>query len=169
MAQRMKFLWTIIAGTIVIASGALATVYVIGRQSGVPGDIQNRLDFKPFVLTAGAVVAVDASTYKYDSSQKLLSFVANSNNLGKLTFSEQTTPPQFIDIQDYYPKLVDTLNRYSAFDNQFGTVYLTRPKGQQAGQTAIMNASGVLMFVRSEKDLSDEQWRRVFNALQLQT
>jgi hypothetical protein len=113
------------------------------------------------------MLKIEEDTYKYDASQKGLSYIAAGSDFGRLTISQQPTPQSFIDIPNLYDKLVDNLNRYGVFQNPLGTVYLTRPDGQKSGQTAVLNSNGVLMFVRSEKNLDDGQWRSIFNQISL--
>lgn len=134
----------------------------------IPGDIQNKLEFKPYLTDTKKGLTVDKSSYKYDQGKKTLSYIIHSYEYGNLIVSEQPTPQQFIDIPDVYNKVIDGLNRYSVFQNQLGTVYLTRPSDQKSGQTAVLNSSGVLMFVRSDKNLSDDQWRSIFNQINLE-
>lgn len=146
----------------------LAGLFILLKpKQAIPKTIQKQLDFIPYAAK-GHDIRLDKNSYKYDPSQKGLSFTASSTEYGKLTFSEQPTPQQFIDIPDLYTKLIDKLNRYSVFNNQLGTVYLTKPADQKNGQTAVINSSGVLMFVRSEKDLTDSQWRKIFESVTLQ-
>ncbi len=134
----------------------------------IPQSIQTQLNFTPFVVNKQSTLKVSSSSYKFDQELDGLSFIANSQSTGRLTISEQATPQEFIDVPDVYSKLVDGMNRYSVFQNQLGTVYLTRPGDQAAGQTAVTNADGVLLFIRSTRDLSDDQWRRIVDDLELQ-
>lgn len=169
MEQRLKFVIAVILTSGLVTGAVVGTIYLVQRQGILPQNIQRQLDFKPFVVSSNSTsLHVNKSSYKYDPSQQGLSFTISADSYGLLTVSEQTTPQAFIDIPDYYTKLLDTLNRYSVFDDSLGTVYLIHPKDQKTGQTAVLNASGVLMFVRSTKDLSDEQWRQIFNQLVLQ-
>lgn len=170
MELRLKFIIAVIMTSGLITGAIIGTVYLVQRQGILPQNIQRQLDFKPFVVSSNSTVLhVNKSSYKYDASQQVLSFTVSSGDYGLLTVSEQTTPQTFIDISDYYTKLLDTLNRYSVFDDSLGAVYLIQPKDQKTGQTAVLNASGVLMFVRSNKDLSDDQWRQVFNQFVLES
>ena len=165
--KRIHYWLIATVGVILVALAALAASYLLRNHSPIPSSIQSQLSFTPFVAgKEGDVIGTDS--YKFDAKNDLLSYVIHLESGTFLTVSEQSTPQQFIDIPDGYVKLTDGLNRYGVFVNPLGTVYLTRPKGQSAGQTAVLNASGVLMFVRSSKDLTDDQWRRVFNQFSLE-
>lgn len=169
LLRREKYTYVLASSlaTLVLALAA-ALIYAHTAASPIPSNVRKQLTFTPFIAASTDAFAVDqVSHYTYDTSNQTLRFTLQSKATGTLTVSEQPTPPQFIDIDSYYTKLVDTLNRYSAFDSQFGTVYLTKPSTLPNGQMAIMNADGVLVFVRSEKDLNDDTWRQIFTTLNL--
>jgi hypothetical protein len=166
--KKPLFIALMVFGVMFLAADAAIGIYLLKPKPPIPKNIQSQLDFTPYLVQPGTGITIDTSSYKYDASQKGLSFIARGKEYGKLTISEQPTPQQFIDIPEVYSKLVDKLNRYGVFDNAIGTVYLTRPDGQHTGQTAVINSKGVLMFVRSAKDLSDDQWRKVFGSFVLE-
>lgn len=167
MSKRPPVHVSVILISLVLAIVTAGLFLILKPNQPIPQPIQKQLDFIPYIAK-GQDITPDKNSYKYDSSQKGLSFTVSSAQYGKLTFSEQSTPQQFIDIPDLYTKLVDKLNRYSVFNNQLGTVYLTKPSDQKNGQTAVLNSSGVLLFARSEKDLTDSQWRKIFETVRLQ-
>jgi hypothetical protein len=88
-----------------------------------------------------------------------------SNNL--ITISEQSSPPQFSEVPDSYAKLLQSLNQYAVYESANGTFYLTKPTELKGGQAAVMNAKGVLLFAKPTQDLSDKQWKQLFNDLSL--
>lgn len=163
MKRKIQFILGVILTSILIVGVLFVLSSVLKPEKEIPDDITRKINFKPFVVAQNSTVSQDNKTIKYDSSQNGISFVVNDSRFGKFTVSQQSSPIEFIDIPDYFIKLVDKLNRYSAFENKLGTVYLTRPNDQKFGQTAVMNASGVLMFIRSEKDLSNDQWNQFFS------
>jgi len=69
--------------------------------------------------------------------------------------------------QQDYDKVVTSMNGYGKFDCDSGTVHLTRPKDLAGKQAAVMNAKGTLMFVKPASDLSEDQWRKLFNGLEV--
>lgn len=166
--RRNRHILLAIIGAVLLVAVLAVGLYLLRPRPAIPQAVQSRLTFTPYVVRPGGAISVDRQSYKYDPAEQGLSFVATGPKVGRLVVSEQPTPQQFIDIPDVYNKLVDGLNRYSVFDNQLGTVYLTKPKNQPSGQTAVLNSNGVLMFVRSEKDLSDGQWRVAFSSFRLE-
>ncbi|HET7673809.1 MAG TPA: hypothetical protein VFK11_04855 [Candidatus Saccharimonadales bacterium] len=167
MVRNRKFAVGLIFIIFLAVGLGLGIYMALKPRSPIPGNIHKQLTFQPYIVKDSSL-KVEDKTYKYDAPQKTFSYVVSGAGFGKLTISQQATPQSFIDIPDLYEKLVDSLNRYGAFQNQFGTVYLTKPDGQKSGQTAVVNSSGVLMFIRSEKDLSDDQWRSIFTRISLE-
>jgi hypothetical protein len=85
-----------------------------------------------------------------------------------LTFAEQSTPQNFVDIPQAYDKLIESLNSYSSFDSFYGKVDLTHPKELKGQQSAAMNSKGTLMFIHpTNGDLSTDQWKQLFNNLSI--
>jgi hypothetical protein len=104
---------------------------------------------------------VDRKTVKYDSGLKLLSFTASVGGISTV-FSEQPTPDSFNDAPQIYDKVLERMNDYSKFDVVAGTVHLTRPSDLGGKQAAVMNTKGTLLFAKPDRDLSTDQWRRLF-------
>jgi hypothetical protein len=167
--KKLLFVLSVLLTSLILVAAGWAAVHLaFTPRPAIPATVRDRLEFTPFVLKPDGSLTADAASYKYDASQKGFSFVAHNEDGVELTISQQATPQSFIDIPDLYSKLVDNMGRYGAFDNQLGTVYLTRPKDQATGQTGVINAKGVLMFVRSSKDLQESQWRRSFQSFALE-
>ena len=108
-------------------------------------------------------ITLNASSYKFDPGQKVLSFTGRLGDGQTVTFAEQATPDPFNDIPNYYTQFLTKIFEYEAFDSLQGTVHLTHPNG--AGQAAVMNAKGTLMFVRVAHDEPKSAWQQIFNKL----
>lgn len=109
---------------------------------------------------------MSTTTFKYDPSAQILSFVATIDG-ATTTVTEQATPDSFNDIPQYYSRLIEEMNGYSTISTYNGNVDLTRPSDVNGDQVAVMNAKGVLMFVHVRSgSLSADQWRIFFNGLQ---
>ena len=103
-----------------------------------------------------------------DPSYKSLTFKAKSH-VTELIITQQATPENFTDIPQLYDKTVEAMKPYGSIDTKQGKVTLTTPDKSNNNQVAVMNNHGTLVFVRSEKDLDNDQWRQFFNGLQLIT
>lgn len=160
----MKRLWLIMIG--VTAIGLLVIiVMLLGPKPPVPAEIQRAVTSTIMVPKARDVV-VARESMKYDSKLKLLTYSAMAYGV-KTVVSQQPTPESFIDIPQVYDKVVANMNEYKKFDTDSGTVYLTRPTDLGGKQAAVMNTKGTLMFVKPERDLSEDQWRILFNNLEI--
>jgi hypothetical protein len=159
----MNRFWLVSISIIIVAVAIVGVL--VWRKPFIPGKIKGSVTSTIFV-PAGPQVKNQSATVKYDSSLKLLSYQSIAYGVNT-TVSEQPTPQNFIDIPEVYDKVVTSYNQYENFDTAAGTVYLTRPKNQNGRQVAVMNSKGTLMFVKADRDLSDDQWRKFFNNLQI--
>ncbi len=157
----MKRLWWIVGGMgVILVAGAVTTIMLVLSQEPVPNSIRKQLT-SALLLSQATQAIIDRSSVKYNTHDRLLTFqVAYSGT--QLTVSEQPTPGQFVDIPTAYDKVVENMNKYTSFAVDSGTVHLTRPKDSGGAQVAVLNARGTLMFVKSDKDLDDDDWRRFF-------
>lgn len=167
MKKKLLLIVLVLLSSLALTAGTYYLLEARKSRTDIPENIQKQLTIIPFIPSRDSALKVDRTTYKYDPNQKGLSFIIAGGEYGELTVSEQPTPQEFIDIPDFYPKLVDNFKRYASFESQYGTVYLTRPNGQLKGQTAVMNGRGVLLFIRSQKDLAEDQWRQLFNIIEI--
>ncbi len=140
-------------------------VMLVAPKPPVPVEIKRAVT-STIMVPQVREVEVSRDSMIYDSKLKLLSFTVAAYGV-KTVVSEQPTPESFIDIPQVYDKVVTNMNEYSKFDSDSGTVHLTRPKDLKGKQAAVMNAKGTLMFVKPDRDLSDEQWRKLFNGLEV--
>lgn len=147
---------------IFIAATVVGALY-FGQRQPIPADIRAQVEFTVFLPTSG--VTINAESYKFDSNQKVFSFTGRLATGQVITIAEQSTPDPFNDIPNYSKQFFLTLSEYQAFDSLQGMVHLTHPK--DAGQAAVMNAKGTLLFARVAHDENKATWQRIFNSLTL--
>jgi hypothetical protein len=133
----------------------------------IPPKIRSQVTSSIFWPTKDANITGDKTTIKYDTTNKLLSYLAYTADGIKLTVSEQASPAVFSDIPAAYSKFTSDLRPYSSFDTANDKVFLTHPKELNGGQTAVMNTKGVLIFIRPDKSLTDDSWKQLFNNLDI--
>jgi hypothetical protein len=160
-------------GTLCFALLAAVAVggYLWYKQAHViiPANIKKQVTFVIFYPQNNSVVQVNKKTLLYEPDKKLLSYTGKFAGSGtSFTLSEQTTPDSFVDIPQAYTKLLSSLNQYDSFGTANGTVALTHPKELNGGESAVMNAKGTLLFVRPSGTVTSDDWRRLFNNLQVQ-
>jgi hypothetical protein len=164
LMQILRRFWWLILALIVLAG---VGIWLIGwlMRPFIPGSIVRQ---SPFVLIyphPSTAIIYQTSSFKYDANIKQFSFVVHYNNQD-LVFSEQPAAPQFTDIKTYYSKFIGTLGGYASFNNTLGQVDLTRPS-KPGLETAVMVTNGTLLFAKSQKDMSEDAWRQLFNNLVL--
>lgn len=154
--------------TVIVAAAIAGAVIVQGIVSSrvLPPEISRQITYGVY-YPQGDVVSVDRSSIAFQADADLLTYKVALPEGGTLTVNQQPTPESFVDIPQAYDKLVTTLMPYASFDSLHGKVALTRPKELQGDQSAVMNAKGTLMFVRSSDQLSEDQWRRIFNSFEI--
>lgn len=162
--MRRRFFTILIFGMMAVALAALSfAVYRLTHPTPlVPASILKQVEFVPMVPDARSGWQLQTGSLQYDATQKVLFFNV-TNGTDKLIFSEQATPDQFSDIQGYQDAFLAKLNQYKDFDTAAGTVYLTHPTELSGGQSAVLNEQGTLLFARPSHNLTDNEWRNLFD------
>ena len=133
----------------------------------LPTTIKRQLLFPVFWPDKNEPVTISKKTLKYDSTDSILSYIARTTDGNNIIVTEQATPESITASPQVYNQLIQDINNYEEFDSRNGTVYLTHPKELNGGQTAVMDSQGTLMFVKPNKDLSDNAWRQLFNNMRI--
>lgn len=161
-----KKIQIVILATVIVVAG-IVFVFTVVLQPVVPPGIKKQLSIA-VLYPKDSAFAIDHSSWKYDKSLGLLTYlVRDKDNNAKITVSEQSSPPQFSEVPGTLDALTSKLNTYADFDSINGHAYLTHPKELKGGQSALMNAKGTLMFAKPDKNLSDSDWRKFFNAIDI--
>ena len=160
---RMPVVWAI--GSVVVLGLLIGGIlFLLRPQTPIPDAMYKKLDFSLFYPDPTSGYTIDSKLVSFDASAKVLVFHAKKSGQDML-ISEQSTPPVFNDIPEYYPKLIEKLNGYLDFDSLNGKVSLTKPKELNGVQSAVFNGKGTLMFVKPNHALSDDDWRQFFNQM----
>ena len=149
----------LIALVILIGLGTAGWFVWYLRQPIIPISIHKQLSFSPLAYTGGS--SYEAGSYKYDSKEKILSYIIKSDDGNIITVSEQSQPPQFTEIPEYKDKFLDNvMKRYDSVQSLNGVVYLTHPSKQKK-QVAVIIDKGLIVFMSANKDLSETEWRKL--------
>lgn len=156
-----------IVGAVVVLVLCFSAIYVLSKHKASVAQAPNtaQLTFPVIQPKTTSQYKLDKTSTKYSTEDKVYSYVVSKKGVADLTISLQPTPESFTDVPQVYEKLVEKMRQYTAFDSIQGKVYLTRPVELNGGQTAVMNAKGVLMFVKPNAELSDDEWKSFFNSL----
>jgi hypothetical protein len=139
--------------------------YLKSAHNPIPNSFRKEISFSIFYPTSQSPAIVNESSFKYDASSGVFSFIVIDADQS-ITVAEQASPQSFVDIPQAYTTLIDSLNNYASFDSLQGQVALTYPKDFNGQQSAVMNAKGTLMFAHdTDRGLSNTQWQQFFNDL----
>jgi hypothetical protein len=101
--------------------------------------------------------------FRYDQQKKVLGFATTYNGT-ELTISQQQVPDKFESNPASLLSLAQSVNANQLLQTQKGTAYIgTDPKTN--AQTAIFVTKEVLVFIRSEKRLDEDEWKFYINQL----
>lgn len=158
----------VLAGSIIIF-GLTSFLYLKQRDaSPLPSRLQDKVSFK-VAYPRHEKTSFNQDSFKYEDKQAALSF-STSYEGANIAFTEQPVPPALgSSTEAYYPAL--GIHPYAQFKTDLGTVALTKfwQSGslKPFGQTAIMAVEDTLITARSDKELTNQQWKELFESLKI--
>lgn len=137
------------------------------NNNPLPAEINAKLSYKAIFPSDSNLV--DTSSFKYDPDHKTLSFKVYLNDK-TIVFTEQPTPDELAsDTNTYYPAL--GIHPYAQFETNLGTVALTKfwQSGnlEPAGQSAILASGGTFVIANSQNNLTNAEWKQLFDSLKI--
>jgi hypothetical protein len=146
---------------LVVTLSLLAILAFYSRQPApLPASIRKQLSFVAFAPVMPW--SVPPKSVSYGPRAKLLTFNAQ-NGQNSLVVTEQPVSSQ----SKTTPTVLTKLHEYDSFATANGTVYLAKPADPQGQTEAVLQAQGTLLLGRPSHSLSLEQWRQLFNALEV--
>jgi hypothetical protein len=142
--------------------------YLQSNKNPLPADIKQQVDFK-VIYPSSSNGSLDSSGYVYQPTEKTLNYnLINSGN--KIVFTEQLAPNSVgSGNQVYYAAL--GIHPYAQFESKLGPVALTKfyKAGSltSQGQSGILVAQGTLLIAHPDKNLTNDQWKRLFDSLKI--
>jgi hypothetical protein len=158
--NKMMLEWGVVIVFIGVIIGAI--IYH-NRTPLIPIKVQNEANFAIFYPNSNNQIRVEKNTIKYNTSLGQVSYIVDFAGK-KITFAEQTEPVSFTADPTFYTSFVENLRGYASFDSINGHVDLTFP-GQVNSQTAVMVTKGTLLFAKASGNISELNWRFLFNDL----
>ena len=128
---------------------------------------QAQTSFNPLVPLTN-VKSADGSAaqppdYQYDQTKKVLAYTTEYNG-ANLTISQQALPEKFTKSSGGLQTVAKSINATDSIDTQKGTAYVaTDDEGKS--QTAVFATDEVLVFVRANKRLDNDEWQFYINQL----
>lgn len=169
MVTKLVKIGALVVGAVVLSGAIGFGIYLIkGKRNPLPASIKARVNFQ-VAYPAVHQAPIDASTYQYQSDQHVLSFKANFAG-ANLVFSEQPAPKNLgSDTEAYYPAL--GIHPYAQFKTSLGLVALTKfwESGTllPTGQSAILASHDTMILAHSDHDLTNQQWKSLFESLKI--
>jgi hypothetical protein len=167
-SKKTKTNFFAIALLAVLAAGGLAVYYTQRNVNPLPDSIKSQVSFK-VVYPSSKSGKLSSSGYQYQAGQKALTFSLDKGGTN-IVFSEQTAPNTVGNgSQVYYQAL--GLHPYAQFASKLGPVALAKFYNpgtlSYLGQTGVMAASGTLVTAHPDKDLTNSQWKDLFDSLKI--
>ena len=164
--QRKDFAKLALIGLVILIGVLIYLSTIVSNP--LPGPMRSQINFR-VIIPVSSSVKLNSTSYSYDLDNKILSFTGSfQNNL--FTFTEQTSPEAVgTDSQPYYPAL--GIHSYAQFKIDLGTVALTKfwQSGTLIpnGQSGILSSKGTLLTIHTDKSLSNQQWKNLFNTTKI--
>jgi hypothetical protein len=157
----------ILALAILVLAGSGIVFYVNqNKKTPLPSDLKDHVKFKA-IYPMSKNSQVDTKSFVYQSKNKILSFDVHFAST-KIVFTEQQAPESLgSDTQAYYPAL--GIHPYAQFKTSLGQVALTKfwQSGnlKPVGQSAVLASNNTFLIAHSEKNLTNAQWKDLFESL----
>ncbi len=132
----------------------------------ISSEIQKKAGFTIFITDETSDWNVDKQSVNLDREAGVLhmNWVKNDGS-NTIIVTQQLLPSPFTDIPNYSTLFYSKLNQYQELQTPLGAVALTRPTEIQGGQSAVANVRGTLMFMHPEQDMTDADWKELFNQI----
>jgi uncharacterized protein YxeA len=152
---------------LVLIVAVLGSVYYSkqNNKNPLPENIRGVISYK--IIYPSSTKQIDSKSFNYQTDKKTLSFKVNTG-ASNVVFAEQQAPEALgSDTQAYYPAL--GIHPYAQFKTKLGQVALTKfwQSGnlKPVGQSAVLASNGTLLIAHAEKDLTNSQWKNLFQSL----
>jgi hypothetical protein len=158
-----RLLLTISGG--VVGMLALVIVLLVLNKPLLPASVTKQAQFTVSYPVAQSGLQPERSTAAYSKPNAAISYDVLVNGI-KVAVSEQVTPDVFSQ-SGVYDFKIQQANGYNSFDTSAGQVDLTKPKELNGHTLAWLNNKGTLLLARAYGNLSENQWKFLFNNLKV--
>jgi len=160
----------LIASVVAVAIAILFSLwlFLIHPDIPVPASIRQKAAFE-IIYPSGKTARADSSSFNYQQSQQSLSFTVRAFD-SDIIFTEQPAPENAGTGEGvYYPAL--GLHPYAQFQSKLGPVALARFYESKTlkprGQSAVLISRGTLLIAHTDRNLSNNQWKQLFESLKI--
>lgn len=160
---------TLGAIVLIVTGIAIGKLLTYGNTTNpLPESIKKDIDFSAFVIKPGSE-NYHMSSIKAASAEdgtKTLSYIIDAP-FGSVTLNEYPQPAQFNEIPELKNKfLSDVIQQTSTVSTTNGALSVGRMAKQQTDkQIAVLLEKGLVVFFNPEKNLTDDEWRKIVDNL----
>ncbi len=133
----------------------------------MPANIKERASF---VIIYPKGYSIDSKSWKYLTDTSSVEFTAKRDGYS-VVFTEEKTPLEYQDDVAAYNRFIGSLRPRANFDVPLGSVsianFVTAASYEIVGETGILNAKGTLLLAHPDTQISDDQWRNLFESLKV--
>jgi hypothetical protein len=163
----------VIGGTAIVLMLVLAGVggywAVLGRnndQIAIAESKRRQTAFNGVYPLNGKSLRYGDKDFHYYPDDKLLVLETRyQEGNTRIVLSEQLVADDIKTDDTVFKEFVDSMKQYGEFTSSLGKVFLTKPAAEGGKQTAVLKTDQILVFIRADDDITDEQWRRVVESL----
>ncbi|HXR50370.1 MAG TPA: hypothetical protein VN778_05080 [Verrucomicrobiae bacterium] len=159
----------VVSWVVIILSIFLTIHFWPKAPSPVPSHIQQQAGF--------VIIYPDPRSYSYKNAgwnytlkDGSVSFTVKKDGYS-VAFNEQQTPLEYQNDVASYNRFIGSLRPSANFNVPLGTVsitnFVTAGDYQVVGKTGILNSQNTLLLAHPDTDLTDNQWRDLFESLQI--
>ena len=158
----------VVSWAVIILSIFLTIHFWPKAPSPVPANIQREAGFTIMYPDPRGYSYKNAG-WSYTPKDGSVSFTVKKDGYS-VAFNEQETPLAYQNDVASYNRFIGSLRPSANFDVPLGTVsitnFVTAGDYQVVGKTGILNAQNTLLLAHPDTDLTDNQWRELFESLQ---
>lgn len=159
----------LIVASIGAAVGTL--LYFTRDRSPIPAELRTELTFSPLIIPSDStdITSRDFALAPTEDGETQLLTYTIANESADIVVSQYPQPQEFVEIPEYKERFLNNVVRQEqVVQTANGTIHIgTLAKGDQ-GQIGVMLERGLIVFMKPEKSLGQNEWRRVGEALLLQ-
>jgi hypothetical protein len=163
----------LIVGCLTLLIGAFKLVHVFDQKTSedkkpLSAEDRAKQEFNPLLplenFTDASGQASKPNSFAYDDEKKTLGYSTTYNGAW-LTVSQQALPETIKKDANGLATVAQSIGADTPLKTQKGTAYILTDKKQNT-QTAIFTSKELLVFVRSNKNLDEDEWKVYINQLQ---
>ncbi|HEX4774700.1 MAG TPA: hypothetical protein VH234_04235 [Candidatus Saccharimonadales bacterium] len=161
--------WVSAALILIVTIGATASILYVkaAPKNPLPSNIKTQLAYQ--AIYPSKTSQIDSTSYNYQVDRKTLSFNVKAYN-NQIVFTEEPAPDNLgSDGQIYYPAI--GIHPYAQFQTKLGPVALAKFWQSSSltpiGQSGILASQGTLLIAHSDNNLTNAEWKTLFDSLKI--